>query len=1007
MTHLRIGYFNVEGLSREKHRICCGLMQAGLFDVLFLSETWFIKYSYMSHPYSFVQTVNENPDSKSRGHGGVLAMLNSRARSLVRSSRVLSKALWIDFGVAKVLATYLPPSMSDGDIRSCISEFPPYDFLLGDLNVRFKGITAKSPSPRPRQDLWAEHMRSRDSCFVRPTDEPFVASVDVRSLARLRPGEALATLPNCELDHAIRSSLAPPCELTLLGSRQFDLRSDHQYMLVCSISCSLPSEVGSDLRPGLERFHLGRLEDEGLVGRLHESWAIMDVETDWDVRDVDDYDSRLLRAVSRAAEDVLGSYDVLARKASADKAISRSIHTKTTQPAALRLYKMKRRGNGNVRIESRSGEKTPMEECADKYQRLFSDPSPPPEPPTLFDDDPLLPELRNLVSSSKIAKFVRKYPKDKSCGIDGIHTNLILALLPTSFLARLSRLFVLCLEAGRVPKRWNNSVMFPLPKDKGRPITCDAVRPLSILPMFRRTFESLLLPAFTNPSLDYCRLHPSQAGFRRGYSTLTQAMTCHHAIQSRRARYLVFLDFQAAYDVTLASKVMRALEARKMPARLRSLVLSSMFTAGSFHLVVNALLSGPISRSRGLPQGSPLSPVIFNLFIDPLVADLNRSHGSNIPRCLFYADDGVLLAQNLTVAKESLRIAERWAREQGMTYNVSKCGVLSLRGDSVRLTLDDRPIPMVECYKYLGFPITRDGIDFLRHRDELAARAEGLLKCIIYDGAEWPPSIRWAIYRTFVRTQMEYGAPLLKAYADARSDPTMLRPFQKIQDEAFAWTLSSSATRSRLNEGILGALPVDLRFAHLRCRFQFHLDQSSAENPLRRILLDGPGILDKFIVHFKKDALYDGFKRSRHRLDLRETHKGALSDALASYLSSLRREYIHGLAKDRRLLEYITHRTDGLVDRVLVAPPTYQRDFLAWRRGVSFLNRKCTCGELWTRGHLNCLPMDVKVPAKLREDFGVERRNRGGSYELLDHLLNMGKWNLAHEIISKWGVALR
>ena len=59
---------------------------------------------------------------------------------------------------------------------------------------------------------------------------------------------------------------------------------------------------------------------------------------------------------------------------------------------------------------------------------------------------------------------------------------------------QLSHLFVFCLEAGKVPKRWSDSVMFLLAKVKEPPITCDVVRPLSILPMFWRIFESLLLP---------------------------------------------------------------------------------------------------------------------------------------------------------------------------------------------------------------------------------------------------------------------------------------------------------------------------------------------------------------------------------------------------------------------------------------------------------------------------------------------------------------------------------
>ena len=526
MTELRIGYFNVGGLSPDKHRICCGLMDVGLFDVLFLSETWFIKCSsYMSHPYSFLQTVNENHDSKYRGREGLLAMLNPRARSLVHSFRALPKALWIDFGQAKVLATYLPPSMSEAQVGSCIADFPPYDFLVGDINVRFTGITKKSPSTRTRQDLWTDHLRSRASSFLIPTREPLVLDVESPTIPL---GQALITFQNCELDHAIGSSSAPPCELTLVGSRQFRLQSDHHYILLCSISLPSFSEP-TQRAPGLDRFHLERLEDERVLKRLRESWRDIDRETDWDVGDVEDYDLRLLSAVSKAADSVLGRYDVLDRKRSSDAGPSKYIHAQTSTLAAIRLFKRKRRSNGGSRLESRSEESTPMEECTEKYRDLFSDPEGTPDPPRLFEDDGLLPELRGYVAVAKIAEFVRKYPKDRSCGIDGVHTNLMAALVGTTFFPRLNRLFVLCLEVGRVPKRWNDSVMFLLPKDKQGPVTCDTVRPLSILPMFRRTFESLLLPAFTS-GLDYCKLHPSQAGFRRGYSAMTQALICHHAI---------------------------------------------------------------------------------------------------------------------------------------------------------------------------------------------------------------------------------------------------------------------------------------------------------------------------------------------------------------------------------------------------------------------------------------------------------------------------------------------
>ena len=257
---------------------------------------------------------------------------------------------------------------------------------------------------------------------------------------------------------------------------------------------------------------------------------------------------------------------------------------------------------------------------------------------------------------------------------------------------------------------------------------------------------------------------------------------------------------------------------------------------------------------------------------------------------------------------------------------------------------------------------------------------------------------------------MEYGARLLKSYAESRSDPSILRPFQAIQDKAFAWILSSSEARSSLNEGVLGALPVDLRFAHLRCRFQLHLDRSFSQNPLRRILLNGPGLLGKFVSCFRSDALYDRFKRSKGFLHLRENDmmdKETLSEALTLYLLTLRRAYIDGLAKSRKLLTYITCRTECLVDRVLTAPPKYQLTFLAWRRGVLFLNRKCLCGELWTRSHFDCPSLLVKLPTPLEEEFRVRGQNLGGTYGPLDHLLNSRQWELAHIVISKWDAVLQ
>ena len=64
------------------------------------------------------------------------------------------------------------------------------------------------------------------------------------------------------------------------------------------------------------------------------------------------------------------------------------------------------------------------------------------------------------------------------------------------------------------------------------------------------------------------------------------------------------------------------------------------------------------------------------MFIDFLDIELNRHNDSMIPRCLFYADDGALLAPDVKKAKTLVKIADAWAKKEGMIHIVKKCGLL-------------------------------------------------------------------------------------------------------------------------------------------------------------------------------------------------------------------------------------------------------------------------------------------------------------------------------------------
>lgn len=125
------------------------------------------------------------------------------------------------------------------------------------------------------------------------------------------------------------------------------------------------------------------------------------------------------------------------------------------------------------------------------------------------------------------------------------------------------------------------------------------------------------------------------------------------------------MDFEAAFDKVSKELLVQELIDNGMPQYLICMLISLLFQSMSYHIVVNGTASKKLDRNIGLPQGSPLSPVIFKKFINSLVSELNPTivTKDQLPSALFFADDGVLLAID-------------WAHATAMKFNVSKFGVI-------------------------------------------------------------------------------------------------------------------------------------------------------------------------------------------------------------------------------------------------------------------------------------------------------------------------------------------
>jgi len=1011
---IQVGYLNAHGLTRAKHFCCVSLLDSGLFDILFISEHWFVRsFDYMQHPYSFIESTFVHP-TKGTGHSsaGILVMIHPRVLNSIHSYSISRHFISLKVESFSILAVYLPPSLSPLELSSIMDTFPPHDILIGDINCRFHGLTSSGRfSPDALQDLWTRYRQKFNLLVPAINSLPqalsqrefdMLASTDCDFLRNAMNGMAshdIDLFPSFELDHLFVND--PDLAVHLYDVKFLQFPTDHQYIIHVSLNSQRSSPAQQDPESETGRYYVKRLEKESVLSQFKEEWNTLAERNRvhyCETTDVDELNRMLTEMVQNISETVLGSYKVNQKKSRPDHTVS-ELSNAVTSVAAIQLFKRHLRSQTNRNhLTPISEDGDIMEECVTRFKSHFFDPKLPSDnrhEPSLESPSSIIP----LFDSQVMHDFISKYPLDKACGHDSIHTILLRALIDTSFIEFLRHLFLACLNANATPEEWNRSIVYLIPKSKEAPHTANTVRPISVLPIFRRIFESLLIPVFTDTKYFHARLHACQAGFRTGYSTITNVAICHHLLSQKLARIAVFLDFKAAYDAIKPHQVMAALRKRKTPKILQNLIQSLMFSNGQFTLLVNGVPAPPTSRNQGLPQGSPLSPIIFNMFIDSLVRQLNVIPSST-PSCLFYADDGVLFTQNERDMRRLLNVAEKWSRDQEMTYNVSKCGVLNKLQDTVELYLQHELIPVLEVYKYLGFPMTSDGIQYKQHMSNQAETVKQFLKFVQLNSSSWSPNVRLVIYRTFLRPQMEYGAPLMHCFRQITGGIKLYVDLHEAQKSALAWVLNTSIVHYKVNQGILGVLPVDERFSHLRTMFQEHIRSLHQSNPLK-VLLESqqnwkPNVL---LRHLLGDSRYQQY--------LAEVYEPS-PNALQAFLLSLRRDYIY--QKGDILVNYVlpSARNRSLVDKVLYAPAKCQKEFISWRCGRLFMRNKCICGGQWNRKHLSHLP-DIlqRLSPKLRRLWTIEHQKMSTNYSIIDFLLNHQEWELTHSILNHYRFVLQ
>ncbi|TKA72913.1 hypothetical protein B0A49_08441 [Cryomyces minteri] len=241
-------------------------------------------------------------------------------------------------------------------------------------------------------------------------------------------------------------------------------------------------------------------------------------------------------------------------------------------------------------------------------------------------------------------------------------------------------LYETSLRLGHVPQRWKTAKIVTIWKP-GKPdyTIPKAYRPISLLPTISKGLDAVVANRISYLAEKYSLLPKNHFGARRQRSC-EQALSVlieriHAAWRAGKVLSLVSFDVQGACNGVNKDVLCERLRKRRIPEELVRWVDS--FRSNRMGCVALGSFCSQVATIEypGLPQGSPLSPILYILYNADLVKRPIDSNGG----ALGFVDDftawvtGPSTGPNTRKIQDTiLPVVERWAEGSGVTFEVDK-----------------------------------------------------------------------------------------------------------------------------------------------------------------------------------------------------------------------------------------------------------------------------------------------------------------------------------------------
>lgn len=411
--------------------------------------------------------------------------------------------------------------------------------------------------------------------------------------------------------------------------------------------------------------------------------------------------------------------------------------------------------------------------------------------------------ISSTISAEQIEQAIHRLPNGKAPGPDQI-PNEVLKVLAPIIKDDLAQAISKCFASGATPESFRESITVVLRKERKKDYSLpSSYRPIALENSIAKLMEKLVAERIADAAEAHDLLPWNQMGARKQRSTLTALellTSCVNTAWKAKSGCVVSmlsLDLGGAFDNVSHERLLHIMRVAGFPPWITH-AINCFLNGRRTRIAFSGFESDWINTSSGIPQGSPLSPILFLFFISELLATLERPEGETM--AFGFVDDTNLVTWGTSAQANCRRLESAhsrciaWAKRHGARFAPDKYQLIHFTrrrrdpsGDlASAVHFNSQEVPTETAIRVLGVQVDSK-LRWKGHVQQVVQKGNMAFEALSrLTASTWGPSMKRSrlLYTAVARPAMLYGSQLWGVREDGTPPAaSLIRPLKCLQNQ--------------------------------------------------------------------------------------------------------------------------------------------------------------------------------------------------------------------------------